>query len=235
MAKTKTRQELSSVENRSERKSAHHGRHEQRYRFLCSQMPVPCHSIDASGRIVDVSGDWLNMLGYERNEVVGRRSVDFLSDESRRYAETTTLPEFWKKGHARNVGYQFVKKNGESVDVLLSAVAKRGEDGHFARTIAILTDVTQRKRLEEELQREREELEGKVERQMVRRNPYGLTFREFTVLHHVATGKADKEIARELGISPLTVHKHLANILAKMNAGSRTEATARALREGLLD
>jgi DNA-binding NarL/FixJ family response regulator len=50
----------------------------------------------------------------------------------------------------------------------------------------------------------------------------------------VAMGKADKEIAHELGVSRLTVHKHLANILTKMDAKSRTEASVRATREGLL-
>lgn len=64
---------------------------------------------------------------------------------------------------------------------------------------------------------------------------YGLTFREFTVLHHVAAGRSDKEIGLELGISPLTVGKHVANILSKMEAVSRTEAGVRAEREGLLD
>ena len=96
-------------------------------------------------------------------------------------------------------------------------------------------DITNRIRMEEALQRARETLEGKIERQMVRRNPYRLTFREFTVLHLVAAGRANKEIARELDISVLTAHKHVANILAKMNAASRTEAGVRALREGLLD
>ena len=67
------------------------------------------------------------------------------------------------------------------------------------------------------------------------RNRYGLTIRELTVLRLVATGKADKEIAGKLGISPLTVQKHVANILGKMNAAFRTEAVARALRERLLD
>ena len=99
----------------------------------------------------------------------------------------------------------------------------------------MLDDVTERKRLEAQLQQAREELEGKVEREMVRKNPYRLTFREFTILHFIAAGRADKEIARELGISPLTVHKHVANILGKMNAASRTEAGVRALREGLVD
>ena len=63
---------------------------------------------------------------------------------------------------------------------------------------------------------------------------YGLTLRELTVLRLLAEGKSDKEIAHELQISPLTVHKHVSNILAKMNAGSRTEASMRAFREGLV-
>jgi len=74
-----------------------------------------------------------------------------------------------------------------------------------------------------------------VERELQQGNPYGLTFRELTVLHLVAAGKTDKQVALELGISPLTVHKHLTNIFGKMNAASRTEAGVRALREGLLD
>ncbi len=64
---------------------------------------------------------------------------------------------------------------------------------------------------------------------------YGLTSRELAVLGLIVGGKADKEIASELGISPLTVHKHVANILRKMKAGARTEAGVRALRDGLLD
>jgi DNA-binding NarL/FixJ family response regulator len=97
-------------------------------------------------------------------------------------------------------------------------------------------DVTAQKRQEreDELRRVRDELEGRVEKEMLGKNPYGLTFREFTVLHLVANGAADKEIADQLGISTFTVSKHVANILGKMAASSRTEACVRALREGLL-
>ncbi len=42
------------------------------------------------------------------------------------------------------------------------------------------------------------------------------------------------EIACILGISPLTVSKHVANILKKMGASSRAEAGVRALRDGLI-
>jgi len=98
-----------------------------------------------------------------------------------------------------------------------------------------LEHLAERKKAEEAIQKTREDIESRVARRMQEVNGYGLTFRELTVLHLVAAGESDKEIATVLGISPLTVHKHLANILDKMGAASRTEAVARALREGLLD
>ena len=63
---------------------------------------------------------------------------------------------------------------------------------------------------------------------------FGLTKRETTVLYYVAAGRTDKEIAKALKISPETVHKHVASILRKMRASSRTEASMVALRSGLL-
>ena len=74
-----------------------------------------------------------------------------------------------------------------------------------------------------------------VERQMERQNLYHLTFRELMILRLVAVGKSDGETAIALHISLLTAHKHVANILRKMGAASRTEASTRALREGLVE
>jgi len=65
--------------------------------------------------------------------------------------------------------------------------------------------------------------------------PYGLTLREMAVLRYIATGLADKEIAERMGLSVHTAHKHVANILAKMHAPSRTAAALRAEREGFLN
>ena len=62
-----------------------------------------------------------------------------------------------------------------------------------------------------------------------------LTRREREILLHLASGRADKEIAALLALSPTTVHKHVANILSKMNARSRTEAAMRAVREGMFE
>ncbi len=102
--------------------------------------------------------------------------------------------------------------------------------------MAFLRDVTGEVWAIAELERRaaRAELEGAVERQIGIKNPYEFTFREFAVLHLLARGVADKQIANELGVVPSTVHKHVSSILAKMRAGSRTEAGVRAVREGLV-
>src|SRR6266581_1027897 len=61
----------------------------------------------------------------------------------------------------------------------------------------------------------------------------GLTEREREVLSLLVAGCSNREIGSELFISPKTVSVHVSNILAKLKAGSRTEAAAIAHREGL--
>jgi non-specific serine/threonine protein kinase len=63
---------------------------------------------------------------------------------------------------------------------------------------------------------------------------YGLTPREREVLSLLVDGRSNPEIARALFISPRTATTHVTNILAKLGIATRTEAAARAVREGLL-
>ncbi|MBX5441464.1 MAG: helix-turn-helix transcriptional regulator, partial [Solirubrobacteraceae bacterium] len=61
-----------------------------------------------------------------------------------------------------------------------------------------------------------------------------LTARELDVLRLVARGLSDAEIARELVLSPHTVHRHVANARTKLRLPSRAAAVAYASRAGLL-
>jgi DNA-binding NarL/FixJ family response regulator len=61
-----------------------------------------------------------------------------------------------------------------------------------------------------------------------------LTAREREVLGLIAQGKANKEIARELGIGERTVRTHISSILGKLGLASRTQAAVYAVREGLV-
>lgn len=62
----------------------------------------------------------------------------------------------------------------------------------------------------------------------------GLTERELEVLRLVARGLSDGEIAERLVVSPHTVHRHVANVRAKLREPSRAAAVASAARRGLL-
>ncbi|MGH2618920.1 MAG: LuxR C-terminal-related transcriptional regulator, partial [Thermomicrobiales bacterium] len=62
----------------------------------------------------------------------------------------------------------------------------------------------------------------------------GLTRRELEILRHVAQGLSDKEVATTLDISEHTVHRHIANVLNKLDVPSRTAAVALAAHYDLL-
>ncbi|MBL8115105.1 MAG: helix-turn-helix domain-containing protein [Acidobacteria bacterium] len=64
--------------------------------------------------------------------------------------------------------------------------------------------------------------------------PSRLTARERDVLRLVAEGLADREIAERLGVSEHTVHRHVANLLRRLDVRSRSAAVGKALRERLL-
>jgi two-component system, NarL family, nitrate/nitrite response regulator NarL len=63
---------------------------------------------------------------------------------------------------------------------------------------------------------------------------HGLTRRELQVLQLAAHGKTNAEIAAELWISQETVKTHICKALWQLNAASRTEAVAIALRAGAI-
>ena len=88
-------------------------------------------------------------------------------------------------------------------------------------------------RLESQPRRTTEPASFRAESLGVRDVPYGLTEQELDVLYHLKEGLHEGQIALTLGIPRLTVQGHVASVMAKMNARSRTEAAVRAIKEGI--
>jgi diguanylate cyclase (GGDEF)-like protein/PAS domain S-box-containing protein len=121
------------------------------FQSLLQSIPAMLHSIDGTGTIVDVSQKWLEILGYSRSEVIGRKSTEFLTEESRCYAIENVLPEFFRTGRCVDVPYQIIAKDERILDVLLSATCERDHHGQVIKSIAVMQDVTARKRAERKL------------------------------------------------------------------------------------
>jgi DNA-binding CsgD family transcriptional regulator/tetratricopeptide (TPR) repeat protein len=62
----------------------------------------------------------------------------------------------------------------------------------------------------------------------------GLTGRELEVLRLVAQGRSSQEISDELSLSPRTTARHITNLYGKIGARNRSDATAYAIRQGLI-
>jgi len=207
---------------------------EERYRALYQDNPSMYFTVNSAGTVLSVNQFGAEQLGYTPEELVGKPVLDVFYEEDKVEVAQQLALCISRPGEMANWEFRKVRKDGEVIWVKEAARATVDTSGETI-VLIVCEDITERRRMEEELEKAREELERKVERQVQSKGAYGLTFRELTVLHLVATGSSDKDIAATLGISPLTVSKHVANILTKMGAASRSEASARATRESLLE
>ena len=57
---------------------------EKRFRRLFDQAPLSYQSLDAEGCLIDVNQAWLDLLGYSRDKVIGRRFDDFLAPHEKK-------------------------------------------------------------------------------------------------------------------------------------------------------
>ena len=130
-----------------------------RFERIYRATPAMMHTIDGDGYIVEVSDYWLAHLGYRREDVVGRKSIDFLDPESRRRALETNLPELFQTGANTNLPYRFIHGDGSKVDVLLSSFLERDREGRPLRSYAVMTDVTALRDAHERLERSNQELD----------------------------------------------------------------------------
>lgn len=118
---------------------------------LYDHAPLGYHSLDRNGVYTRVNDTELSWLGYTRDEVIGRKKwSDFVSPE-----DASKFPglfeEFKQKGHARNLSYRMVRKNGTSLPVLLNATAIYDADGNYLASRGMMADVTERELAHESL------------------------------------------------------------------------------------
>jgi PAS domain S-box-containing protein/putative nucleotidyltransferase with HDIG domain len=129
---------------------------EERFRRVVETMGVGLSAIDANGVLTYVNEYLAKMLGYSINEMIGRSTLDFYEKKSRKIQE-----EIFKKrraGMRDPTSYEVIwrKKDGQKVHSILSPTPMFDADGHYTGSFAIHTDITVRKRMEQEL-RESEE------------------------------------------------------------------------------
>ena len=150
-------------------------RAERRYEDLYHSTPAMLHTIDGEGHITDVSDHWLDKLGYQREDVIGRSILDFLSEDSRRQLDKG-IRDIVEGGDRKNVPRQMLTRSGEVLDCVMSAHTEIDQIRGVQRLLVASKDMTTRNRaeaklreaygeiarLKEELERERDYLREEV-------------------------------------------------------------------------
>ncbi len=149
------RNEISDYEQREELLE----RSESRFRLLYENSPLGYQSLDSEGCFLDVNPAWLDLLGYDRDEVIGRSFGELVIREEL-FAEL--FAEFKKSGEARWVDFQMIRKDGQLVDVEIDGKIVCNADGSFRQTHCILHDVSERKRLVRAVEAKNRELQSIV-------------------------------------------------------------------------
>jgi PAS domain S-box-containing protein len=123
-------------------------------------MMVGLTSIDEKGALTYANEQFCKILGYSMDEVIGHPTVDFYYDEETRKAQEEVFAKR-KEGMQDPAPYEIVwrTKGGRKVYTILSPTPSFDADGRYIGSSAIHTDITERKKAEEQLKRYAAELE----------------------------------------------------------------------------
>src|SRR5665648_1052166 len=122
---------------------------ENKYKLLFEKAPLGYQSLDFDGNLIEVNEQWLNMLGYAREEVIGKWFGEFIPPWQREEFKKRFLV-FKAKGWI-HTEFEMVRKSGEKL--FMSFDGKIGYDaaGVFKQTHSILKDITVERSLEKKL------------------------------------------------------------------------------------
>ena len=136
---------------------------EMRYRHLVQHAPAGIYEIDfTTGHFKEVNDAMCQILGYTRDELLAKTAFDILDDEGRAsFASRIRLAQSGKRPDEA-AEYLVRTKNGRFIWGLLN-VTFRWDGGKIVGATVVAHDITDRKRMEEELRRSRDELEIKVQ------------------------------------------------------------------------
>ena len=149
---------VGAVTDITERKRAEDSlrRSEARYRLLYSSLRDAFASVDMDGRIKECNRSFLNMLGYELNEIVALSYEDLTPDKWHSMDEDVIKNEVLPKGYSDVYEKEYIRKDGTIFPVELRVFLLRDDTGNPVGMSAIVRDITDRKHLQKLLIQERD-------------------------------------------------------------------------------
>jgi len=119
---------------------------EERFQLLFNKAPLGYQSLDFDGNFIEINQQWLDTLGYNREEVIGKWFGDFLTPAFKD-GFRKRFPIFKAQGKIHSE-FEMVHKNGSVLFIAFDGRIGYNFNGEFKQTHCILQDITERRKVE---------------------------------------------------------------------------------------
>lgn len=131
-------------------------RSERMYRYLLEVANEGVMAIDASSAITFVNERFLNMLGYRPEEVIGEQILNFVDPQDVPFV----LERIGRRmrGVEEQYDVRLVRKDGQRIVTMINAAPMHDDEKRYIGSLSLITDVTEKRRMESALMEEKERL-----------------------------------------------------------------------------
>ena len=152
------------VSNISSLKSAEEklAKNEAKFRHIFDAAPYLIISVNRQGDIVDCNRRILDVLQYEKPEVLGKGFASLVNSDYR-----GAIKEYFRQtmteGFAKNQIFSMLRKDGTQIDVSGSSSGLKDKSGEYFRAVCIIEDISEHRMMQESLLRKNEDLAASFE------------------------------------------------------------------------
>jgi PAS domain S-box-containing protein len=137
---------------------------EKRFRELWDYAPVAYHTLDINGIITDVNQTEARMLGYTKQEMVGKSIFAFILPEQRAEAQRRFQQKISGQKISRAESRMYVKRDGSKIYVAIDDALERDSDGKVISVRTTMVDITEQKEMEAVLKESEKRYKDLVEK-----------------------------------------------------------------------
>jgi len=123
---------------------------EKHYRMLVETMNEGLGLLDEVEMLTYANESLCKMLGYSKDEIIGHPVEEFIDESSQKVFKEQITER--RKGEKGRYEIAMKGKNGKKVSTTISATPLFDADGHFVGSFAMITDITEFKHIQDELQ-----------------------------------------------------------------------------------
>ncbi len=141
---------------------------EEKFKQLYEKAPIPYQTLSSDGTITNVNDKWCELFEYTKEEVIGTTIFDYIHRDEQDTAKSSFKEKINRKkpytgGHERT----YITKNGEPRVFVINDFLCFNESGAVLSVYSTMEDITERKKIEEELHKAQYWLEKKVQERTV--------------------------------------------------------------------